>query len=96
MNLDEPNSKTRQAIKTRAICVLLLAVGILANGSFLKISFDRREYVVKVATYALLAYMVAVPIVLILLRGERLWRLGVFLIWLAYVVYFGHVMLTMN
>ena len=83
-------------MKTRTVCVLLLAAGVLANGSFLKISFDRRENVVKIGTYALLAYMAAVPIVLILLRGERLWRLGVFLIWLAYVVYFGHVMLTMN
>jgi len=48
------------------------------------------------ATYAFLAYMVAVPISLWFLKGERIWRWAVFSLWLLQVAVFVYVGLTMD
>ena len=83
-------------MKTRIVCILLVVGGILIDGLFLHFSFDSKERFTKVATYAYLGYMLAVPIVLFFLKGERLWRIAVLAIWLVYVSVSGYVMLTMS
>jgi len=83
-------------VKTRIVCILLVVGGILIDGLFLHFSFDSKERFTKVATYAYLGYMLAVPIVLFFLKGERLWRIAVLAIWLVYVSVSGYVMLTMS
>jgi hypothetical protein len=75
---------------------LLVVGGILIAGLFLYFSFDPKERFTKLATFAFLGYMLAVPIVLFFLKGERLWRIAVLAIWLVYVSVFGYVMLTMS
>jgi hypothetical protein len=83
-------------VKTRIACIILVVVGILVDGLFLHFSFDPKERFTRVATYAFLGYMLAVPIALFFLKGERPWRIAVFAIWLIYVSIFGYVMLTMS
>ena len=83
-------------MKTRIACILLVVGGILVVGLFLHFSFDPKERFTRVATYAYLGYMLAVPIALFLLKGERPWRIAVLAIWLIYVSVFGYVMLTMS
>jgi hypothetical protein len=83
-------------MRTRLTCVALVVLGFLANELFTHVSFDSKERFVRGATYAFLGYMLAVPITLFFLKGERRWRLAVFGLWLAYVFFFGYVMLTMT
>src|SRR5437879_6090069 len=86
----------RWSVRTRIVCVLLVVGGILVDGLFLHFSFDSKERFTKVATYAYLGYMLAVPLVLFFLKGDRVWRIAVLAIWLIYASIFGYVMLTMN
>ena len=83
-------------MKTRIACILLVLCGVLVVGLFLHFSFDPKERFTKVATNAYLGYLLAVPVTLFFLKGERIWRIAVLAIWLVYVSVFGYVMLTMS
>ena len=85
-----------QTVNTRTACILIVFAGFLMDCFFGHFSFDRREHIVKMATYAFLAYMVAVPISLWFLKGERIWRWAVFSLWLLQVAVFVCVGLTMD
>jgi hypothetical protein len=67
---------------TRTICVLLVIGNIVIDCIFGHFSFDRREHLVKAATFAYLACMLAIPITLWFLKGARGWRWSVFALWL--------------
>ena len=74
----------------------MVVAGFLMDCIFGHFSFDRREQIVKMATFAFLAYMVAVPIILWFLKGERIWRWAVFTLWFLQVALFVYVGLTMD
>jgi len=82
-------------VNTRSASILIVVAGFLTDCLFGHFSFDRREPIVKLATYAFVAYMVAVPIALWLLKGERMWRWAVFTLWLLEVALLAYVGLTM-
>jgi len=65
-----------------------VVVGAFANGLLAHYSLDRSELVQEVATFAFLVYMLVVPVALCFLKGERLWRWGVFALWLLEVAAF--------
>jgi hypothetical protein len=81
---------------TRTACILLVVGGLMMDCTFGHFSFDRKEQIVKTATYAFLAYMVAVPFTLWFLKGERVWRWSVFALWLLQVALIVCVGLTMD
>jgi predicted membrane channel-forming protein YqfA (hemolysin III family) len=88
--------KWGRAVRTRIACIVLVVAGILVNGLFLHLSFDPQERFARVATYALLGYMLAVPMAFLFLKGEHTGRLAVLAIWLIYVSLFCYVGLTLN
>jgi hypothetical protein len=83
-------------VNTRTACILIVVAGFTMDCIFGHFSFDPREQIVKMATYAFVAYMVAVPITLWFLKGERIWRWCVFVLWLLQVALFVYVGLTMD
>lgn len=83
-------------MNTRITCSLIVVAGFLMDCFMGHYSFDRREQIVKMATFAFLAFMVAVPITLWFLKGDRIWRWAVFALWLLQVALFAYVGLTMD
>jgi hypothetical protein len=83
-------------VNTRTACILIVVAGFMMDCIFGHFSFDRREQIVKLFTYLFVAYMVAVPIALWFLKGERGWRWSVFALWLLQVALYVYVGLTMD
>jgi len=83
-------------VSTRTACVLIVVGGFLMDCYLGHFSFEPKQQIQKMATYAFLAYMVAVPITLWFLKGERVWRWAVFSLWLLQVAVFVYVGLTMD
>jgi len=83
-------------VKTRKVCVLLVVVGIVVFKVFSHYAFHPEERFADIATFAFVGYMLAVPITLWLLKGERLWRLVVFALWLLTVALFVFEMFRMD
>lgn len=77
-------------------CVLLLVAGVVVNMLFGHYAFHPRDRFAHGATIVFLSYVIAVPIVLYFLKGDRFWRWAVIGIWFVYIAIFGYVMLTMD
>ena len=83
-------------MKTRIVCVLLVVVGIVVYRVFGYYAFHPKERFAETATYAFVGYMLAVPITLYFLKGERHWRGVVFTLWFLVVALFVFTMFTMD
>jgi len=55
---------------------------IFADEIVLRYAFHPTERFAEAVGYLFLSYMLAIPIVLFFLKGERIWRLVVIVLWL--------------
>jgi hypothetical protein len=83
-------------MKTRLVCVLLAVGNIFVDEIFLHYAFHPKERFAEATDYLFLSYMLAVPIVLFFLKGERIWRLVVIVLWLLQIALLGYAMMTMD
>ncbi len=64
-------------MNTRVVCVPLVVGNIFADEIVLRYALHPTERFAEAAGYLFLSYMLAGPIVLFFLKGERIWRLVV-------------------
>lgn len=62
----------------------------------LRYALHPTERFAEAAGYLFLSYMLAIPIVLFFLKGERIWRLVVIVLWLLQIALLGYAMMTMG
>jgi len=53
-----------------------------------------KERLAGAANYLFLSYMLAIPVVLFFLKGERIWRLVAVILWLLQIALLGYTMMT--
>jgi hypothetical protein len=73
-------------LNTRLSLAILLFVGVILHFTGTHAAFRPQSLLSKIATAALIIYMIAVPIVLWRLRGDRLLRFAFLGVWVAYLV----------
>jgi len=83
-------------MKTRVLCVLIVLAGFLLHSVVTHFSFKPDHRLTEPIMVIFIAYMALVPVVLYFLRGDRLWRLAVFGIWVLYVALWAYAMLTLD
>jgi hypothetical protein len=83
-------------LKTKFVCIGILLVGMLLHVVYGYFAFHPNSSVTTVLRRVFLGYIVAVPIILAVLRGDRGWRWTVFGVWIAYVGLIAFVIYTMD
>lgn len=83
-------------MKAKAMCVALLVGGFIGGLAFFHYSYMPDRRIARIVAYSFFAYMIAVPVVLLFLKNERYWRIATFAIWLVFVLFFAHVMISMD
>jgi hypothetical protein len=73
-------------MRTRLVCGVLAVGGVVVQMLFVRFAFEHNSRLQLGADLTWWAYMLGTPLILLLLKGERRWRLAVFILWLAYVV----------
>jgi hypothetical protein len=83
------NDTSSYSNRTARICGALVLAGIAFGRAVGYYSFHAEERLAAASSYAFCAYMLGVPMVLWLLKGERLLRTLIFLAWLAVTFVLG-------
>ena len=83
-------------MKTCVVCVLLVFGNIFADEIVLRYALHPTERFAEAAGYLFLSHMLAIPIVQFFLKGERIWRLVVIVLWLLQIALLGYAMMTMD
>jgi hypothetical protein len=84
------NDSNSYSNRTARICGALVLAGIAFGRAVGYYSRHPEERLAAASTYAFCAYLLAVPIVLCSLKGERLLRTLIFLAWLAVTFVLGY------
>jgi hypothetical protein len=69
---------------------------IFADEIELRYVIHPTERFAEASGYLFLSYILAIPIVLFFLKGERVWRLVVVVLWLLQIALLGYAMMTMD
>jgi hypothetical protein len=82
--------------KTKIACISIVVIGVMLHVVFGYFAFHPGTTLASTMTRIFVAYVIAVPITLIFLRGGRAWRWTVFGIWSAYLGLFVYTSLTID
>ena len=83
-------------MKTKFVCISVVVVGVVLHVVYGYLAFHPNLSWTTVMRRVVIGYLVAVPVILGILRGDRVWRWTVFGIWVAYVGFIAFVMYTMD
>jgi len=81
-------------MQTRVACVLLVIGNVFVDEISIHYAFHPKERLAGAANYLFLSYMLAIPVVLFFLKGERIWRLVAVILWLLQIALLGYTMMT--
>ena len=84
------------SLKTKFACVSIVLLGVVLHIVYGHLAFHPNSSWSVVMRRAFIGYLIAVPVTLGILRGDRAWRWAVFGIWVAYVGFIALVMYTMD
>jgi hypothetical protein len=84
------------SLKTKFACVSIVLLGVVLHVVYGYFAFHPNLSLTVVIRRVFIGYLVAVPVILGILRGDRVWRWAVFGVWVAYVGFIALVMYTMD